>query len=232
VNRRRARASVRSPDVSVGRVLRLGVRAVVLVALLAVVYAGVTFVQVVEATRADSHQPAQAIIVLGAAQYDGRPSPVLRGRLDHALELYEQDVAPLVVVTGGKQAGDRFTEAATSYTYLRQQGVAEDAIVREEQGENTWQQLAAATRLLRQRGVRSAVLVSDDYHAYRLDRIAQELGLDAQVSPVDPGLSMGGRARALARETAAVAVGRVIGFRRLVNLDDQLSGVRSLGPVG
>ena len=76
------------------------------------------------------------------------------------------------------------------------------------------------------------VLVSDDYHAYRLDRIAHELGLEAQVSPVDPGLGRAAQLRALTRETVAVAVGRVIGFRRLVDLDDQLSGVRSLGVVG
>jgi len=220
--RARRWASVRSPAVSVGRLLRLGTRAFVLVAVLLVAYVGITFVQVVEATRSDSHRPAEAIIVLGAAQYDGRPSPVLRARLEHALTLYEDEVAPLVVVTGGKQAGDRFTEAAAGFTYLREHGVPEDAIMREEQGDNTWAQLAATTRLLRQRGMRSAVLVSDDYHAYRLDRIAQELGLDAQVSPVDPGLAMVGRARALGRETLAVAVGRVIGFRRLVDVDGQL----------
>ncbi|MFP5322276.1 MAG: YdcF family protein [Acidimicrobiia bacterium] len=216
---------------SVGRLLRVGARALVLVLVLALVYVGITFVQVVEATTGDSHRPAEAIIVLGAAQYDGRPSPVLRGRLEHALELYEDGVAPIVVVTGGNQQGDRFTEAGTGYAYLRGRGVPEDAILREEQGANTWEQLAAATRLMRDRGMRSAVLVSDDYHAYRLGRIAHELGLDAQVSPVDPGLSVAGRARALARETAAVAAGRVVGFRRLVNLDDQLTSVRSLGAV-
>lgn len=217
--------------VSLGRALRLGVRAVALVVALLAVYVAITFVQVWQATDSDSRDPAQAIIVLGAAQYDGRPSPVLRGRLEHVLELYEQGVAPTIVVTGGKQAGDRFTEAAASYRFLREHGVPESAILREEDGANTWEQLAAATRLLRLRGMQDAVLVSDDYHAYRLDRIAHELGLDAQVSPVDPGLSAFGAARALVRETAAVAVGRVIGFRRLVDLDDQLSVVRSFGPV-
>lgn len=217
---------------SIGRALRLGVRAAVLVTVLGLVYLGVTFVQVWQATNAESHEPAQAIIVLGAAQYDGRPSPVLEARLAHAVELYRADVAPTVVVTGGKRVGDRFTEAGASFAYLRNQGVPEEAILREEQGDNTWSQLAAATRLLARRGMDDVVLVSDDYHAYRLDRIAHELGLQAQVSPIDPGLSPRGRVQAMARETAAVAVGRVIGFRRLVNLDDQLSSVRSLGPVG
>ena len=214
------------------RAFRLGVRVVVLVGLLAVAYLGLTFFQVWQATTDDSHEPAQAIVVLGAAQYDGRPSPVLEARLAHAVELYEAGVAPTIVVTGGKRDGDRFTEAGTGYRYLRQHGVPEDAILREEQGANTWTQLAAATVLLSDRGIDDVVLVSDDYHAYRLDRIAHELGLRAQVSPIDPGLSPRGRVQRLTRETVAVAVGRIIGFRRLVNLDDQLSNVSTLRPVG
>lgn len=218
--------------VSVRRTLRLGVRALVLVGALAVLYLAITFVQVWQATSGDSHDPAQAIVVLGAAQYDGRPSPVLEARLAHAVELYESDVAPTIVVTGGKRSGDRFTEAGASFRYLRDQGVPEESILREEQGDNTWSQLAAATRLLSLRGIDDVVLVSDDYHAYRLDRIAHELGLEAQVSPIDPGLSARGRVQRLTRETVAVAVGRVIGFRRLVNLDHQLSNVSTLRPVG
>lgn len=188
----------------------------------ALVYVGVTGFQVWAASNDDTHEPTETIIVLGAAQYDGRPSPVLRGRLDHAVELYQHGIAPTVVVTGGKKPDDRFTEAAASFRYLREQGVPEAAILREEQGANTWEQLAAATTFLRQRGIGSAVLVSDDYHAYRLERIAEELGLDVQVSPVDPGLSVAGEVKAMARETLAVAAGRIVGFRRLVNLDHQL----------
>lgn len=209
----------------------MAMRIAILTVAALVVYLVITFLQVWNGSNQAHHDPAQAIIVLGAAQYDGRPSPVLQARLDHAIELYGDGVAPLVVVTGGKQAGDRFTEASAGYRHLRQAGIPEPAILREEQGLNTWEQLAAATRLLRGLGLRSAVLVSDDYHAYRLDRIAHELGLQAQVSPVDPKLSAAGRVRAMARETAAVAVGRIIGFRRLVNVDDQLSIVRSGAPA-
>jgi uncharacterized SAM-binding protein YcdF (DUF218 family) len=218
--------------VPIRRALRLGIRTLALVGALAVLYLGLTFLQVWNATTGDSHDPAQAIIVLGAAQYDGRPSPVLEARLAHAVELYEAGVAPMVVVTGGKRAGDRFTEAGAGYRYLRDRGVPEESILREEQGANTWFQLAAATVLLADRGIDDVVLVSDDYHAYRLDRIAHELGLRAQVSPIDPGLSARGRVERLTRETVAVAVGRIIGFRRLVNLDDQLSNVSTLRPVG
>ncbi|WP_436795205.1 YdcF family protein [Actinospongicola halichondriae] len=207
----------------VRRLLRLAVRIGLFCVGALALYVAVTFVQVLDASNQAHQEPAQAIIVLGAAQYDGTPSPVLAARLDHAIELHRAGVANTIVVTGGKQEGDRFTEAAASFDYLRKAGIAEERILREEQGSNTWEQLAAATRELRTRGMTSAVLVSDDYHAYRLDRISAELGLDAQVSPVDPGLSVGGKVRAMGRETVAVAVGRVIGFRRLVNLDDQLS---------
>jgi uncharacterized SAM-binding protein YcdF (DUF218 family) len=209
--------------VIVRRLLRIAIRIGLFLVGALVLYVVVTFVQVWTASNQAHQDPAQAIVVLGAAQYDGRPSPVLQGRLEHAVELYEAGVAKTIVVTGGKQDGDRFTEAAASFAYLREAGVPEARILREEQGKNTWEQLAASARLLRDRGMTSAVLVSDDYHAYRLDRIAHELGLDAQVSPVDPGLSLGGRVRAMGKETAAVAVGRIIGFRRLVDLDDQLS---------
>lgn len=213
------------------RIVRILVKITALAAVVVVGYLAITFVQVWNASNQDRRQTAEAIIVLGAAQYDGRPSPVLEIRLDHAVELYREGVAPMIVVTGGKQPGDRFTEAATGFAYLRNEGVPEGDILREEKGGNTWEQLAAATRFLQDRGATSAVLVSDDYHAYRLDRIAHGLGLRAQVSPVDPGLPGGERIKAMARETVAVAVGRIIGFRRLVNLDTQLSIVRSDPPA-
>src|SRR5688572_15850090 len=94
----------------------------VLLALVALlfVYVGVTFMMVYKASRADDAQPVDAIVVLGAAQYDGRPSPVLRDRLDHALDLYDAGLADHIVLTGGRQEGDRFTEATAGYNYLRE----------------------------------------------------------------------------------------------------------------
>ena len=204
--------------------LRLAWRVAMVLVSIAVLYGTVTFVQVYQASTHDSREPTEAIIVLGAAQYNGVPSPVLQGRLDHAIELFEADIAPFIVVTGGNQPGDEFTEAAAGFRYLRENGVPEASILREEQGTNTWEQLAAATRFLRERGIGSALLVSDDYHALRLEAIAEELGLDAEVSPVDPGLSFTGEMKAFGRETAAVGLGRIIGFRRLVNLDAELNG--------
>lgn len=213
-----------TPTARVWAVRALKAAAVVLA--LSAVYVLVTFSQVYLASTHDDRGPADAIIVLGAAQYNGRPSPILQARLDHAVELWQQDAGQVIVVTGGKLPGDQFTEAAASFAYLRQRGLPERLILREEQGTNTWEQLAAATRFLRARGLESAVLVSDDYHAYRLAAISDELGFDVAVSPVDPHLSVGGRVKALSRETAAVAVGRVIGFRRLVSLDESIEGVR------
>jgi uncharacterized SAM-binding protein YcdF (DUF218 family) len=183
-----------------------------------VVYVTVTFAQVWSASRRDGVRPAEAIVVLGAAQYDCRPSPALERRLDHALELYEGGTAGTIVVTGGRQDGDRCTEAAASAEYLLAAGVPDDHILREVQGRNTWESLAASARFLREREMTDVVLVTDGYHALRADAIAEELGLDASVSPTEHRGSTGD----FVEETAAVAVGRIIGFRRLVDLDAQV----------
>lgn len=201
-----------------GRFIRMGWRIGVVVFGLLAIYLLVTFFQVWSASRDDSQDPADAIVVLGAAQYNGTPSPVLERRLDHAIELFEDGLAPRIVVTGGKQEGDQFTEAAAGFRYLREHGIAEGAILREEQGANTWAQLAASRRFLEDLGAETVILVSDDYHALRLSRIADEVGMDSHVSPVNSGLSFGGEMKAMVRETFAVATGRVIGFRRLANL--------------
>ena len=181
---------------------------------MAVVYVGVTFLQVWRTSRADEARPVDAIVVLGAAQYDGRPSPVLQKRLDHALELYEQGLADFVVPTGGSQAGDRFTQGFAGYDYLRSNGVPDEDILVVVDGTNTWEELAATALQLSNRGMSEVLLVSDPYHSLRAREIAEDVGLDAHVSPTDGSASFG----QLVRETAAVSVGRLIGFRRLSNL--------------
>lgn len=199
---------------------RLYVRVVALFGVFMLGYLVITFGQVWWTSRQDGSREADAVVVLGAAQYDGRPSPVLKDRLDHALEIYEDDLVEVIVVTGGKQQGDRFTEAFTGYTYLRQHGVPENALLTEVQGRNSWESIAAAARILRDRGLTDAVMVTDGYHALRVDAIADELGLDASVSPSRPGGSL----KELVKETGAVAIGRVVGFRRLVDVDDKIDG--------
>jgi uncharacterized SAM-binding protein YcdF (DUF218 family) len=209
------------------RWVRLAVRIVLLVVVMAVLYFSITFVQVYRASNHDGARSAEAIVVLGAAQYDGRPSPVLQTRLDHAIELWQEGFAPVVVVTGGRQEGDRYTEAAAGYQYLRDEGVPDSAILREESGTNTWEQLAGSARFLDERGISSVLLVTDGYHAYRVRTVAEELGLTAAVSPNETQHSTAGQFKALFRETAAVSIGRIIGYGRLVRLDRSVSPNRT-----
>jgi uncharacterized SAM-binding protein YcdF (DUF218 family) len=179
-------------------------------------YVLVTFVQVWHASHQDDARKAQAIIVLGAAQFDGRPSAVLTARLDHAADLFRRGLAPLIVVTGGKQVGDRFTEAEASANYLAAHGVPGDAIERETTSTNSYDELAAAARFLHQRGITEVVLVSDPFHAYRINAIAHDVGLNAHVSPTPTSPVHGlDSAQALLRETVAVSAGRLVGFDRL-----------------
>ena len=196
--------------------------------LLPVGYLAVTFASVWRAAHADGARHADAIVVLGAAQYDGRPSPALKARLDHVIELWRQDVAARVVVTGGKQPGDRFTEATASATYLRGQGIPEGMILRETNGRSSFQSLADSAAFLKQRGLTRVVLVSDAYHAARIEGIAEEVGLDASVSPTraSRGLTDAGR---YARETLAVAVSRIVGFRRTAGLSSRVRDPNASG---
>ncbi|MCA1673533.1 MAG: YdcF family protein [Actinobacteria bacterium] len=191
------------------------IKLALLVSVLAVGYIAFTFAQVWLASRRDDARTAQAIVVLGAAQFNGTPSPILRARLDHAFDLYQSDLAPVIVVTGGNQPGDQFTEAAASADYLMQQGVPDEDILREVSGTSSWESLAAASAFLKERSIKSVLLVSDPFHSFRIDAIADELGLDGHPSPTRGSPITGmSRTRHLLRETAAVAVGRVIGYRR------------------
>jgi uncharacterized SAM-binding protein YcdF (DUF218 family) len=193
-------------------------RALMMVGALGMAYVGFNFLAVLIASGADHRDPVDAIVVLGAAQYDGQPSPIFQQRLDHAYSLWNEGTATLIVTTGSNQPGDRVTEGFAGFEYLRFEGVPEEALLIITDGASTWEQLAATTRQLRQLGHDSAVLVSDPYHALRLTQIADEVGLDASVSSTDSAISI----RNLSRETAAVSLGRVLGYRRV---DNWLGGV-------
>lgn len=184
-------------------------------AAVATAYLAFTFVQVWQTSRRDDAHQAQAIVVLGAAQYNGVPSSILRARLDHAVGLWEQGLAPYIVVTGGKQRGDAYTEATASANYLISKGVPDEQILREVDGTTSWESLAAASEFLKARDITQVLLVSDAFHSYRIDAIARELGLDGHPSPTRTSPITGtSAARHLLRETAAVAVGRIVGYRR------------------
>jgi len=191
---------------------------------LVVAYLGVTFVQVVQASRSDGAERAQAIVVFGAAQYNGTPSPVLRARLDHAAKLYERGYADRLVVTGGRLPEDRFSEAGASARYLRSKGVPDSSILREVQGRTSWESLASTARILKQRGLTDVVLVSDGFHSARIGAMASELGLNAHTSPTTTSPITGAETLPyLGKETVAVAAGRVLGFRRVSSVSHNVA---------
>lgn len=131
----------------------------------------------------DEREPADAIVVMGAAQYDGRPSPVFAARLDHAIDLFHAGVAPRLIVTGGKREGDRTTEAASAKRYAMEHGVPEEAILSEDASRTTLQSIRSVAALMRDEDIGSAVFVSDPSHMLRVLRMASDEGIKGFGSP-------------------------------------------------
>jgi len=131
----------------------------------------------------DEARPADIILVLGAAEYHGRPSPVLQARLDHALDLYARKLASRIMTTGGAGGETVFTEGGVGRAYLMSHGVPSDAIVVENEGETTVQSIDLAIEIIRRMGLHSVIVVSDGYHIYRVKRMLQGHGLEAYGSP-------------------------------------------------
>lgn len=145
----------------------------------------VAFVLVLVASQVDERHDADAIVVLGAAQYNGWPSPVLRARLDHALVLYRERLAPMILVTGGVGRRDRESEAIVGRRYLLSHEVPDSAVVVQPQGRSTEASMTAVARWLTSRGHHSAILVSDPFHMFRLRLEARRTGLIAYTSPTE-----------------------------------------------
>jgi uncharacterized SAM-binding protein YcdF (DUF218 family) len=133
--------------------------------------------------QVDGQRPADAVVVMGAAQYNGRPSPVFQARIDHAIELFKTGVAPLLVVTGGKADGDLTTEAASARAYAIARGVPSEAILAEDRSRTTLESIRAVGLLMREHGLDSAVFVSDRPHMLRVLRMAADDGIAAYGSP-------------------------------------------------
>ncbi len=155
----------------------------------------------------DEARPADAIVVLGAAQYDGTPSPVFKARIDHAVALWKDGLAPWFVVTGGSAEGDRVTEASSARSYAIEQGVPIEAIMGENRGTSTLGSMRALQELFDERGIRSAIFVSDRGHMLRVLRLASDLGIDAYGSPAEDSPSdatLTARARATLHELGAL----------------------------
>jgi uncharacterized SAM-binding protein YcdF (DUF218 family) len=139
----------------------------------------------------DEARPAQAIVVLGAAQYAGKPSPVLKARLDHALDLWNRHLATLLILTGGTGSGDTTSEAAVGRSYARKHGVPDSSILVESEGRTTSASMRAVAGMLEVRGLQSALLVSDPFHMLRLRILARRFGFTpytspTQTSPISP----------------------------------------------
>jgi uncharacterized SAM-binding protein YcdF (DUF218 family) len=144
---------------------------------------GYVSVRIERQSNRDEAQTADVILVLGAAEYRGRPSQVLRARLDHALELYQRKLAPLILTTGGAGGDPVFTEGGVGRSYLIGHGVPPEAIIIENEGETTVESTAMAGEIMRRMGLRSVIVVSDGYHIYRVKRMLQFRGLDVYGSP-------------------------------------------------
>src|SRR6476660_1365354 len=146
----------------------------------------------------DRARASDAIVVLGAAQYVGRPSPVLRARLDHALDLWQRGLAPKLIFTGGTGTGDTTSEAAVSRIYALKHGVPDTAILMENEGRTTRESLAAVSAIMHARQMRTAILVSDPFHMLRLRILSTQYGVDAYTSPTKTSPISANKAQALA----------------------------------
>jgi uncharacterized SAM-binding protein YcdF (DUF218 family) len=131
----------------------------------------------------DEAQRSDVIVVLGAAEYNGRPSPVLRARLDHAFELFQKGLAPLILTSGGAGGDPQYTEGQVGRDYLVRRGIPSEDIVVEGEGDSTVHTIFAVSEIMRRMGLRSAIIVSDGYHIYRAKRILQHEGMTVFGSP-------------------------------------------------
>lgn len=164
--------------------------------------------------RASGRPVADVIIVLGASQANGRPSQILRKRLDHAIMLYQRGYAPYLLFTGGMQPGDQYTEAETGHRYAVRHGVPESAILLEPEGRTTMQSLQSSSGIMRQYHLQRAILVSDPFHVFRLRRIASDIRLTALVSPAADSAVHGSlqQMRYIMREVGAYSAYRFCGL--------------------
>ena len=198
------------------------VRFVGLLLIISLVYGCINLAQVWWVGRSDQATAVDAIVVLGVAQYDGRPSPQLQARIDHALTLLQEGAAPLVITTGGNQPGDRFTEAEASANYLiKGLGIDYQAveILQENNGSTTRESLIGVRDIMQSRGLHSVLIVTDPYHSLRSRLIAQDLGLVAYVSPTRTSPLRGASAVSRhVREALGVAVAHLVGFANLERL--------------
>lgn len=179
--------------------------AVLVAAAMFVIFLGVTSAGIVHQAGLDESRKADAIIVFGAAEYSGRPSPVLRARLDHALILFQRGLAPLVITTGGYGGDPRYSEGGVGRDYLISRGIPDSDLIAETQSDDTAESAERVAVILRANGMKSCVAVSDAYHIYRIKRLLEAQGTVVYGAPRPDSLPHSAFARALAVLREAVS---------------------------
>src|SRR6202521_1927176 len=185
---------------------RWWLRLLVLAIVAAVSLLAITALQVVHTAALEEIHPADAIVVFGAAEYSGRPSPVLRARLDHALDVFHRGVAPVVITTGGAAADPTFSEGGVGRDYLMRHGVPERSLIAETQGRDTAESAMRVGVIMRANGLHSCVAVSDAYHVFRIRKLLEHEGVaPVYVAPRPDSRQIGvaQRAYALLREAGS-----------------------------
>jgi uncharacterized SAM-binding protein YcdF (DUF218 family) len=185
---------------------RWGLRLLALAAGAVMAFLVITAIQVVHTASLQEIHPADAIVVFGAAEYYGRPSPVLRARLDHAFDLYEHHIAPVVITTGGAAADPTFSEGGVGEAHLHKRGIPENALIAETQGKDTAQSAQRVAVIMRANSLHTCVAVSDAYHVFRIRKLLEHEGIGpVYVSPRPDSRphSAWQRAGAVFRETAS-----------------------------
>ena len=192
-------------------------------------YFGVGFVQIWMAGREHSHRVSDAIIVMGTRQNNCVPSPTLAGRLDEVVRLYDLHLAKWVVVTGGKQPGDRCTEAQASSMYLRARGIPGRVILLGD-GADTWQNVSTAAPIMKAHSIHTLLVVSDTFHVYRASQICSAQGFDPAPSATTTSFVKGSHLTSYyLGEILRVAVGRIVGYK---TLSDWTTTAKEVVPVG
>jgi uncharacterized SAM-binding protein YcdF (DUF218 family) len=179
-------------------------------------YIGVNCYRIVHQAERDEARPSDAIVVFGAAQYSGRPSPIYRARLDHAAELYAQKLAPVIITSGGNGGDPRYTEGEVGHDYLLAKGIRDAHLIAETQGDNSAESAERIANIMRVNGWNSCIVVSDPYHLYRAKRLLQSYGFEVYASGrrVDSPAPVEFNAARVAREALSYSLWRMHLIRR------------------
>lgn len=201
--------SAAAPAAASGRARALRRVAWLAAAALAIFFAW-TAAGVVRQARVDEARPADAIVVFGAAQYSGRPSPVFKARLDHGYDLFRRGLAPVVITTGGQGGDPKYSEGGVGHDYLVARGMSDEQLIAETQSDDTSDSVRRVAAIMKKNGFRSCVAVSDRYHLYRIRRMLEREGITVYTSPrPQAGLGWWGRTTAVLREVVSYAAWRV-----------------------